>query len=308
MRRALVLVAVGCACAPSFDDEPWRVTEPRVLAIRSEPAEARPGERVELTLLIAAPAGTADSRAELGFCLAPRTLAERNAVSASCLDGASPALRSIPLAAAAEIPRAACARFGPDAPPSEPGQPPLRPMDPDPTGGYFVPVRAVLGATDRLAFGLVRLRCALPGAPGEIVSEFLERYTPNANPVIATIGASSLAGGERDPETLGPISAGSVLDLRLRWEAGAAERYPVYDPALVRLVDHTESIRASWYASAGELAGDRAGKSEDEAALGEREVVSRWTAPLAPGPVWLWAVLRDGRGGVSWRQIVIEVR
>jgi hypothetical protein len=84
-----------------------------------------------------------------------------------------------------------------------------------------------------------------------------------------------------------------------------AERYVVLDRASGALVDRRESIAVAWYATAGAFDFDRAGRGNDDLATTSDDA---WQAPDAPGPVTMWVVLRDERGGVGWKQYVLDVR
>jgi hypothetical protein len=290
----------------------------RVLAVRGEPAEAAPGMTVAFTLLVATPAGTVvDEPVQWGFCKSPKPLSENNAVSSECLAEGTEVIAEAPTVTAA-LPSDSCARFGPDTPPSPPGQPPLRPRDPDVTGGYYQPVRALLqavdGAAEQVSFGLERIRCNLAGAPIEVVQEFRRRYQPNQNPALLDVRGSAAGGpllslvreGEAvAPGRLGSVPAAAEVVLEASWDAATAESYPVYDSVSRTLADRREALRVSWFATAGSFAHDRSGRDEDER---ETTADNTWIAPRASGPVHLWAVLRDSRGGVSWVALVLEVR
>ncbi len=72
------------ACRPEFDDDYWRVDSPRVLAVKSEPAEAKPGTRLTFTAFLSV-IGTPDRLPVWNFCTAPKPLTENDAVSPACL-------------------------------------------------------------------------------------------------------------------------------------------------------------------------------------------------------------------------------
>jgi len=79
---------------------------------------------------------------------------------------------------------------------------------------------------------------------------------------------------------------------------------PVWDLASRMLVTHRESLRVSWFASAGSFTKDTTGRGEEEPELFAR---NDWTAPQESGAVHFWMVLRDSRGGVDFRETTIEV-
>lgn len=291
-----LLVALA-ACQAPFERRPSQLDGPRFLAVKSEPAEATPGTRVSLAALMVDPAGPVTAVAPAwAFCLVDRPAADDNTVSSRCASADAPDLRPFPggadpLTAAAELPAQGCQVFGPEPPPPPPGEPPLRPADPDSTGGYYQPVRLGWPEDGPVAFGQVRLSCALPSAPLEVAREFRARYRANQNPRLdgLSVGAAVVAPGER-------------VALTAQWSAQSAEPYVLYDLRSASLVERAESLSLSWFSTGGALESDGARALEGSAA----EV--GWVAPEAPGMVHLWAVLRDDRGGVDWRYLAVEVR
>ena len=166
---ALSLVVLGptfFACRPELGDRESLVTRTRVLAVRGEPPEAKPGEVVAWTLLVASPNGPlATPIASWAFCATPKLLTENGAASAACLEGdrVRPLAEGAPAIEAA-IPGDACALFGPQVTSAD-----LRPRDPDITGGFYQPLRVTVFDRDEpaLAFGLQRIRCALANAAAD---------------------------------------------------------------------------------------------------------------------------------------------
>ncbi len=65
-----------------------------------------------------------------------------------------------------------------------------------------------------------------------------------------------------------------------------------------------ESLRVSWFATGGAFAHDVTGRAQTDTETFTQNV---WTAPESPGPVYLWAVLRDDRGGVDFAAAEIDV-
>ncbi len=285
------LMLVGCF--PELDDRPWLIETPRLIAIRSEPAEAAPGDQVRFLALSAAPMGQeapATPQIQWSFCQQPRTLAERNAVAPECARDEE-VLVALPQGEGM-IPRDACARFGSTPPPSAPDQPPFRPTDPDESGGYYQPVRAELLDRDALSFGFVRLNCSLDAAPLPIARGFAQGYRRNEHPQIQEVSVGREDGAE-PLDAVGAVSGGATLSLQLRARAGA-ERYLYYDRAEVQLNDRTEVLTVQWYVDAGALI-----------ELGQE---ASWTLPAEPGPARLWVVLRDDRGGADWQTYSVMIQ
>jgi len=269
------------ACAPQLDQRLGLVEQPRILAVRGLPAEARPGEAVDLEALVVSPGGTAGPATSWAFCTEPRRAEERTAVSASCARGER--LESVSVEAI--VPADACARFGPNPPPAEGDEPPRRPADPDPSGGYFLPVRAA--TDDATAFGFLRIRCDLAGATRAIFDAFQDRYTPNRHPALAV-------------DVPLRVAPGDTVTIEASAPPDDAEDYVVYVAERSRLVDRVEELTASFYATSGSLTVTRA-------PLAEGRAQSRLTAPSEPGLVHGWVVVVDSRGGLDWAGFTVEV-
>jgi hypothetical protein len=284
MRLLLLLVA----CNPTFTDRPSVISGPRLLAVKGTPAEARPGDTVGYTLLVA---GADPAMAQWKYCNTPKPLDENNIVAAGCLDSSGPELPPIGSGASvsAALPLNACQLFGPDPPPPMQGKPPLRPRDPDVSGGYYQPLR--IDDSGAEGFGLQRITCNLAAAGAEIAIDFAKRYLPNQNPTLADVAI---------PE----LHVGQTVTFTASWPPESVETYPVYDLTALALVDHREAMRVSWFATGGSFEHDRTGRGETEM---ETSTDNAWTAPKDAGMVTMWVVLRDSRGGVDWRQFTLAV-
>jgi hypothetical protein len=307
------LGALG-ACKPELGDPFSLITEPRILAVRSEPAEIAPDHAVAYQALIATPDGTAAPDLGWGFCTEPAPLSSNNVVNDGCVTGAV-SLPDRGLEIQATIPLDACSVFGPTPPAPLPGEPPSRPHDADVTGGYYQPIRALAtldGHQLAPGIGLTRIACDLANAPFDIVVDFRGRYRANTNPTLLRVAAI----GPRDAdarELPTPLPPRTDVTLRAEWTDDSVESFPVFDPASRRLVDHREAIRVSWFASDGALASDRTGRSESETKSeteSETEIDTFadnvWTTPDA-GPAYLWVVVRDSRGGVAFASYALTI-
>jgi hypothetical protein len=280
------------------------VEEDRILAIRGMPAETRPNQQVDFEALIASPSGTLTTDVEWAFCLEPRRAEERTGVTASCAEGES--LQSI--SNPALVPSDACARFGPNPPPSEEDEPPLRPADPDPSGGYFLPVRALTSTSDEvISFGFQRLQCDLSGATRAIFDEYLANYAPNQNPEVATVEAMERDEPAVDARAGVTVSPGSTLTFRLEATAESTEPFVVYMAEDSRLDYRNEAITVSWYLTGGELLRASQTLSAEEIAAGAR-FQTEWQAPSGSAELFGWAVVRDSRGGSGWADFTVRVR
>jgi hypothetical protein len=282
LKRLLPVLAL-VACRPDFGERESLLARTQILAVRGDPPEAKPGDPVRYSLLVAGPDGPVTTpSASWAFCATPKLLTENGAASGACLhEGVVPIADNAP-AVDATMPENACALFGPDIASAD-----LRPRDPDVTGGFYQPVRVDVAGT--VAFGLERIGCKLGAASTDIALDYGNRYVPNRNPELLPL--------EVPPD----VASGTTITLRARWPE--TERYVVYDLATRTLVDRRETMRVSWYATAGSFENDRTGRTEDEL---ETFTENTWTAPADAREVHLFAVLRDARGGVAFQSAVVR--
>jgi hypothetical protein len=313
---SLLVGAAGwlSACNPSFSDTTAIVGGPHLLAVQAVPAEAAPKASVALSALYVGPDGALDpSSIEWATCLLPAPLGDPGPVNPECLTGASSGL--VPLGSGetvhATIPSNACELFGPDSPPPPPNQPAARPTDPDPTGGYYLPVRVLApGAAPTAA--MQRIECAPSGVTEDVFSTFENGYVPNENPVLSSLSLVDPDGGTAAVPTFTPsapagltVSPGEHVLLDATWPTcpptpgacGGAESFLYIDPTSMQVTTQRESIVVSWYATAGSFDEDRVGRAAGD--LGTT-AQNGWTAPATAGAVQLWIVIRDGRGGEGW--------
>ena len=217
-------------CKPDLGQPPSLVTGPRILAVRGTPAEAKPSDMpVTYDALIVDVDGRV-ARTDIGWalCKEPHPPAESNVVSSACLaipDDTSGDMFAAP------VPGDACTNFGPL--PSMPG---ARPADPDVTGGYYQPVRAVWHGSggDETAFGLERVLCRIGSiAPTDIAGKYASDYVPNSNPMLSSAvldperrGAMALftAGEAAPPPAV--VAAGQVVTLQANWDGGHGRKLP----------------------------------------------------------------------------------
>ena len=341
---AAVAVAVIPACKPDLEGRESQIAGPRVLAVRSEPAEAPPGAAVTYSALVVDANGEVTSPAlDWAYCALPRPVAENDDVSVLCFRQQADWI--VPFGASGtpvdtRLPSNACRQFGPDVPDGKPGEPAGRPADPDTTGGYYQPVRLLLPEGDAwvLSLGQTRITCGLPGATLEALLDYQARHRTNANPALSAVQLVADDGSTQDLEGASPpaVAAGSRVTLRASWPTcpavdacgdgicgmsetakacpadcktphgcAGAETYVVYDLATRTNLTQREGMRVAWYAAAGTFDLDRSGRDRDDPGTSADDV---WTAPTAPGVVPLWLVLRDDRGGVDFRAVRVAVR
>ena len=283
MNRALIIV-VAAACDHGLDQRLAIVTEPRILAIVAEPAEAKPGTNVSYTALVASPDGPVDAMPDWAYCTAPKPPTEDNAVADGCLGDEVTEL-GVASGISANLPSDGCLLYGPDTPPGN-----FRPRAADPTGGYYQPIRAAIDA-EVVGVGLSRITCDLPFAPADVAHDYAINYRANQNPTL-------------DPLVLGDIDGGSEVELVASWPQAAVETYLYFDPSSQMLVTRRESMRLSWFATTGAIDVDATAVGEDDDAL---SVSTTWHVPAEPGPATVWLVLRDARGGIATQTTAVTI-
>jgi hypothetical protein len=324
-------------CVPDFDEDLSRLTEPRLLALRTTPAEAKVGAETEIEALIAVPEGQATPDLEFGLCLARKPLTQLGPVNEECLALNPPQTVLVPLGKGASttltVPEEACRLFGPLQPPPEGGKPSGRAVDPDITGGFYQPFVARLG--DEPSVGAVRLDCDLGGVGRDQAVRYRQQYRRNENPRLSRV--APVGGDALDDAVTTQVRVGSRLTLSAEWEAcpsssrcgdgfctadedasscaedcttphgcGGAERYVWYDAAKREVTPRREGITVAWFASRGHFDEEQTGASEAEAASASG-TQNTWVLGSQPGPATLWLVIRDTRGGQSWQTFHFEV-
>ena len=343
------------ACAPEFSERSSAVTAPRVLGVRSNPAEVLPGKSVSYQLLVGGVDGTAASpHADWSYCTEPKATNELNDVAPQCFgEGDFVVPFGTGVAPTGTMPPNACAQFGPDVPQPSSGsgsdssgntilQTQGRPTDADSTGGYYQPVilDVQTGGTQIPTLAETRITCGLAGSTGAQFIEYNKRTKPNQNPQLSSVIAPSLENIELTPEDAAEplaVSATKILTLRASWPACPSEPscgdgmcspgetiqdcpadcakpvgctgpepFAYLDPQTHVLVDRHESMRVSWFATGGSFSTDHTGRAQDE--FTQTSSDNSWTAPVEPGPVFMWVVLRDDRGGVDWRSFKLNVQ
>jgi len=263
-------------CSPSLVDEPWLVSQRRVVAVIAEPPEVTQGSAVRLRAVIASPDGPLeDADVRWARCDEQTPFSQNESTNLSCLA----LLTSTPAGTASvqvTIPDRACAVFGPDVATAT-----ARPRDPDATGGYYQPIGLELDGQRSFAFE--RLRCDPANITNQTAQAFRQTYTPNTNPTFTLM--AFLDGRRADWNAL---EAGRDVRLVADWSASPEESFPSIDRSTLELVTLIERYDVSWFVSVGHL--DRARSSTGQAS---------WTLPTGSGEGTVWAVLRDSRGGAA---------
>jgi hypothetical protein len=346
----IVLTAASllASCTPELDDRAFQITGPRLLAIAATPAEAEPKAEVTFRALYVDPTGER-SGGDLAwaFCTARKPLTEQGTVSSACVLESGPDLTPLGSGAsiAGALPDDGCRLFGPDRPAPVAGEPVGRAVDPDPSGGFYQPVRLRVrdgaGAVST-AIGAARLACGISGATPEQSVDFGQRYRHNESPAISALtieragSSATIAPDSPGAEVGATVARGEQITLRAAWAAcptapacgdgvcGAdenaagceadcktptgcqgSEQYAWFDPEARVVSLRREAIRVAWFTTAGALDADTSGLAEEEA--DGHSADNAWTAPSEAGEARIWLVVRDDRGGVGWQSYRVRV-
>lgn len=325
------MILLLVACTSPLPDPTSLVDAPRVLAVQVTPAEAEPGAALVFHTLYADATGPLlDGDVALAACLARKPLAETGPVATSCLDPDGDVLD--PFGAGLDVtgtmPEDACSTFGPLPATEETdtagGDP--RPVDPDVTGGYYQPVMAF--ADDAVTLVSARVRCGLTNVDQDTYVAYNQGYHDNTAPEVAALTV--------DGSPAPTVDAGAELPLSVGWTScpttptcgdglctvgedltscpddcntpvgcAGAEGYLRYDNDVAELVTAREAISVTWFGTGGTFAEARGGRAADDEGT---TVDGTWTAPPSAGTAWIWAVLRDDRGGVGVAGVPVTVR
>lgn len=338
---SFALVGLTSACVPEFDDDLSLVAEVRIVAVKATPAEAEPGDEVELTALVVDESGTVtDAPLDWALCIARKPLTELGPLDQRCIDefGSDDDELFEPLASGATttatLPGAVCRMFGPLAPPSEGDESGGRPVDPDLSGGYYQPVVVGYG---RATIGAIRISCGAVGLSSEEVIAYNRGYRPNENPSVGAVTAV-IDGERRSVDVDAPlrIPANSEVSFQITFPdcpiepvcgdglctAGenptecredcleaprgceGAEQYLYADTETRESVERSETLEVVWLTTAGTFP---TAQTEADTEDGRSSTTNDWVPPDEPGLAHLWFVVRDDRGGVGYLGVDVEV-
>ena len=271
--------ALAAGCGGDFNDDYNLVSGLRLLAVKAEPPEAAPGERIHLTAL-AHPSQQSNGAApsiKWSACTQP-PIAGSGTLNNDCLlNEAAPYL--IPLgsgpAIEASIPGVVPDDFGP----------------PDFTGGIYLPIRLRVQSANDALDGILRFRLAA-GSP------------PNRNPVLTGILLS--ANGEGAPAPLDESAPPSVkvndhLTLRAGFSLDSAEKYQAPDIG-GGTREATETLNVTWFATAGHFSSGSNGPDIDTTLALDKN------PPAAGATIDIWVIGRDERGGLDFIHRSLKVQ
>ncbi|MDP2317116.1 MAG: hypothetical protein Q8P41_29760 [Pseudomonadota bacterium] len=287
-----LLLLLGCQSIDLSDE--WDLDRLRLLAIRAEPAEPRPGDSVTFTSLGYVPGGAAWTSVWFA-CVAGTDLG--CSFDPSVLDGLDDLASMTPEEQAevfAALQAAGLIGF-------EPGLAPA----------WTVPEDALAGLTEAESLegtsATVQVTLTTAAAEEEGDTELVLRAipislapTPNQNPDVSAfeIDGTALAAG-----VAFTAEAGRAYDLKATI-AGELEEYAYVSTEGVEET-RTEELSWRWYTDMGTLGG------AVDVDLGEDEEPTSdtiaWTASEEGGTGVLHAVVLDGRGGMAWWSVAVTV-
>ena len=277
MRAHIFFALLLCGCTNTFDPASF-VDKLRLLDVKAEPPDVAFGQTTTLTATAVNPGGSAPT-ITWDACLLPPPPATGESFNPDCvaLPEGDPSL--VPfgqgLSVTATMPTLSTSMVG----------------LPDQTNGIYLPVRARLEADGQSLVAFYGLRI------------FLGPLTPNApnqNPTLTGIFTvpSADAGADEDmpldeanPPT---VHSGDELALRALLTPESAESYVVFDgdPRTTPPRTVTETVRISWYATAGEFTNDTTGNDKPDTTLKLDK-----HQPASGATIDLWVVAQDERGG-----------
>ena len=293
-RIFLATACLAAACSNDFVRYP-RLTKLRVLAIAADPPAPASGEITTLSALVHAPVGEPVTSYAWSWCPAPGP----TSAGAPCL------VTEAELAAAAGAQATTVPSFDLGSAPTamlanavdprilaalcqgRPGS-----VDkPDCAGGFPVQVKlAVASATETLiSIYTLRLRFD-PATP------------PNANPLIDGLTADVDAGTQA-------IGDDAMVVLPRRKQTTIHALVPA-QAAETLAGDKREALTLSWFVESGDVSDARTGLNENTASV-EDALKTKWTpgseADYPDDTAHLFVVVRDSRGGVTWRAGVVRL-
>jgi hypothetical protein len=270
---------------PSELDSATLIDRVRILAIQAEPPEARPGDEVHFSALIADPNDEVDTVVWLA-CPPDEAGGFGCAVDLSSL-GDSPTPEE--LAAAGVI------GFEPGFPPVY--VPPADLLDDLPEAeraeGLSVTVQiAAFPSTAVTDSGTTFFDDVEVAYKRLVVSE---ATTPNHNPVI---GAFTVDGFAVPPDSTAEVDAGQAYELGISLTDASLEHYTYVDRDGVA-EDRVEEPYATWACTGGEVT---------EGITLFPYTQSTWVSPTDVSDVTCWSVVRDRRGGMTWAEQQLTIR
>ncbi|MFN7143533.1 MAG: hypothetical protein ACK4YP_07155, partial [Myxococcota bacterium] len=285
----LVALVLLTGCQTIDLSQEWELDRLRLLAIRAEPAEPRPGDTVTFTSLSHVPAGEDWTAVWFGCVLGGDAGCSFDPAVLEGLEDFETMTPEEQAEAFAALQEAGFLGI-------EPGMTPTWSVPPDALAG--------LSETDALEGVSATIQVTLATeADTELVLKRVPvslAATPNTNPNVATF---TFDGAELAPGDVVDADAGGTYDLEASVTALETYTYVTTDGVTE---ERTEELEWRWYATGGTLGGTFSfGDASEDA--GDNAVTNTWTAPSEPGDHTLHAVVLDGRGGMGWWTVYVRV-
>ena len=278
MRRLVLAAAFAVAgCTEQFDPAAF-VDKLRLLAVTADPAEVAPGAGTTLTATAANPGG-ATPAITWDACLLPPPPATGQSVNQDCI--------ALPAGDASLVPFGQGASVAATMPMISPSRVGL----PDQTNGIYLPVRLRLDADGKSLVAFYSLRIFLGS---------ISPNPPNQNPMLTgifTVPSADAGAAEATPlDESAPLEVhqNDQLSLRALVTPESQEPYLVYDgdPRTTPPRSVTETVRISWYTTAGRYTNEVTGVAKPDTTL----ILDKHLPP-SDTAIDLWVVARDERGG-----------
>lgn len=283
----LAIALTGCVInsnkyqRPRDLEDSWMVTKPRLLGVQAEPAEAAPGDTITFQALLADPTDAIDT---VLWIACPVDEGD-DGVGFGCIDDQDnvigiepfqPPVYQVPTDILDDVPDEELAE-GRYVNVQVTGLPPIDPED----------------LEDGFDFDSIDFNEVEAGYKRVIVSR---ATTPNANPGIDRMGVDGI---DYLPDEVMQIDAGSTMDLEVFLTEERIESYEFVNSDGV-VEQRVEEPYVAWYVTSGDLA---------EPYTLYPFTQAQWTAPAEAGiQGTIWAVVRDRRGGQTWRQLNFATR
>ncbi|HZH04919.1 MAG TPA: IPT/TIG domain-containing protein [Myxococcaceae bacterium] len=301
--RALTLAAAAAlaGCDGDFDPESL-VNDFRVLGLRAQPADLRPGETATLEALVADPSRPAQTSLVAWLACDPDPA---NLERSTCTNTESLKTVLDPFSAAATLPpgiRALGVSGGAPVVYTAPADlyATLPADDPRRQSGSVAQILAYAAAEDPAILNTDEGRSSVAarvqaGTLPAILSLFRIRVSEdpqvNQNPLLGSFAAD---GVELPSEFIWRLPPGANPVLSLAYPPEAFESYSQATPTGVEA--KTERLIAAYYVTEGEFAEDRIASGSDT----EQRYLAPQLGEAGAREGRLWVVVRDTRGGATW--------
>lgn len=282
------MIALLLACQqPDFSQE-WDLDRLRLLAIRAEPAEPRPGDVVQFSALQYVPDGSEWSAvwiacvagSEQGCSFDPALLERLETIDQLSQPELIQLIADLQAAGLIGI---------------QPGFDPVWPVPEDALVGLSeAEALEGLSATIQVNLGTeADQELVLKSMPVSLAA------TPNNNPDVVGM----LVGGV--PHSGAPIVVRGGRPIDLLATASPLETYQ-YTTTEGKVEERTESYTWRWYVNGGELGNDDIFPTVSDVEDGAHSLFN-WVPPKESGAYEVDVVVLDGRGGMGWRSVFFEV-